>query len=98
MYGVFSYIYHKNQPNVGKYTIYMDPMGVSFRVLRVHPTSTFVKFQSLISFLHSSLACHVVLLLLVEDPEFESEGWESFDDVSKMGNCLYKYSEESTCE
>jgi len=22
MYGVFSYIYHKNQPNVGKYTIH----------------------------------------------------------------------------
>ena len=26
MYGVYTYIYHKNQPNVGKYT-YMDPMG-----------------------------------------------------------------------
>ena len=22
MYGIFTYIYHKNQPNVGKYTIY----------------------------------------------------------------------------
>ena len=22
MYGIFSYIYHKNQPNVGKYTIH----------------------------------------------------------------------------
>ena len=22
MYGIFAYIYHKNQPNVGKYTIY----------------------------------------------------------------------------
>ncbi len=31
MYGIFTYIYHKNQPNVGKYNIpyipYMDPMG-----------------------------------------------------------------------
>ena len=25
MYGVFTYIYHTNQPNVGKYS--MDPMG-----------------------------------------------------------------------
>ena len=24
---LYTYIYHKNQPNVGKYTIYMDPMG-----------------------------------------------------------------------
>ena len=44
MYGIFTYIYHKNQPNVAKYTIhgsytikinrmelnipYMDPMGI----------------------------------------------------------------------
>ena len=28
MYGIFTYIYHKNQLNVGKYCIpYMDPMG-----------------------------------------------------------------------
>ena len=27
MYGIFAYIYHKNQPNVGKYTSPMDPMG-----------------------------------------------------------------------
>ena len=27
MYGVYTYIYHKNQPNVGKYTSPMDPMG-----------------------------------------------------------------------
>ena len=26
MYGRFTYMYHKNQPNVGKYT--MDPMGM----------------------------------------------------------------------
>ena len=25
--GIFTYIYHKNQPNVGKYTSPMDPMG-----------------------------------------------------------------------
>ena len=28
MYGIFTYIYHKNQPNVGNYTVpYMDGMG-----------------------------------------------------------------------
>ena len=27
MYGIFTYIYHKNQPNVGKYTSPMDGMG-----------------------------------------------------------------------
>ena len=27
MYVIFTYIYHKNQPNVAKYTIYMDPTG-----------------------------------------------------------------------
>ena len=25
MYGIFTYIYHKNQPNVGKYASPMDP-------------------------------------------------------------------------
>ena len=25
---LFTYIYHKNQPNVGKYTTPMDPMGM----------------------------------------------------------------------
>ena len=28
MYGVFTYIYHRNQPNVGKYIPYMDPVGL----------------------------------------------------------------------
>ena len=28
MYGIFAYIYHKNQLNAGKYTIPMDPMGL----------------------------------------------------------------------
>jgi len=27
IYGIFAYIDHKNQPNVGKYTSPMDPMG-----------------------------------------------------------------------
>ncbi len=26
--GIFTYIYHKNQPNVAKYTSPMDPMGM----------------------------------------------------------------------
>ena len=28
MYGIFTYIYHENQLNVGKHTISMDPMGI----------------------------------------------------------------------
>ena len=36
MYGIFTYMYHKNQPNVGKYTSPMDPMGMN---LLSHPTS-----------------------------------------------------------
>ncbi len=28
MYGIFTYIYYKKQPNVGKYTSPMDPMGI----------------------------------------------------------------------
>ena len=27
MYGIFTYIYHRFMPNVGKYTCPMDPMG-----------------------------------------------------------------------
>ena len=27
MYGIFTYIYHRNHPNVGRYTSPMDPMG-----------------------------------------------------------------------
>ena len=27
MYGMFTYIYHENQPNVGKNISYIDPMG-----------------------------------------------------------------------
>ena len=26
--GIFTYIYHKNQMNVGRYTSRMDPMGI----------------------------------------------------------------------
>ena len=29
MYGIFTYIYHTKQPNVGKYTSPMDPMGIN---------------------------------------------------------------------
>ena len=27
MYDIFTYLYHKNQPNLGKYTSPMDAMG-----------------------------------------------------------------------
>ena len=25
--GIFTYMYHEHQPNIGQYTIYMDPIG-----------------------------------------------------------------------
>ena len=28
MYGIFTYIYHKNHPNIGKYASPMDGMGI----------------------------------------------------------------------
>ena len=31
MYSIFTYIYHKKYPNVGRYTIPMDPMGNHYR-------------------------------------------------------------------
>ena len=37
MYGIYTYIYHKNQPNVGKYTIH-GSYGVYFNIiLHSHP-------------------------------------------------------------
>ena len=39
MYGMFTYIYHKNQLNVGKCIPYMDPMGKQ-NVPLFHMTST----------------------------------------------------------
>ena len=32
MYGMYTYIYHKNQPSVGKYTSPMDPMGYGISI------------------------------------------------------------------
>ena len=39
MYGIFTHIYHTNQPNVGKYTIPMDPMGHASTVRTSNLTS-----------------------------------------------------------
>ena len=39
MYGIFTYIYHKNQPNVinvSKYASPMDPMGYKFIIFDQH--------------------------------------------------------------
>ena len=38
MYGILTYIYYNNQPNVGKYNISMDPMG-KWIGYQIHPTS-----------------------------------------------------------
>ena len=35
MYGIFTYIYHKNQLNVGKYTSPMDGMGMFTCILHL---------------------------------------------------------------
>ena len=39
MYGMFTYIYHNNQPNVGKYTIHGSYVFVFLRM--IHPILTF---------------------------------------------------------
>ena len=36
MYGIIANIYHKNQPNVGEYTIPMDPMGTKSKFLQAY--------------------------------------------------------------
>ena len=43
MYGIFTYIYHQIQPNVGEYTSPMDPMGYNMVMVRkkiFQPTTT----------------------------------------------------------
>ena len=40
--GIFTYIYHKDQLDVGKYTNFMDPMGLSMEVIPYQNTSIFV--------------------------------------------------------
>ena len=45
MYGIFTYIYHKSQLNVGIYTIYMDPMGIrSVQSAPISKDSPFLNF------------------------------------------------------
>ena len=44
MYGIFTYIYHKNEPNVGKYTSFMDPMGMAVKKNITHQGLVFVAF------------------------------------------------------
>ena len=36
MYGIFTYIYHKFKPNVGKYTSPMDPMGSGNNIIIIN--------------------------------------------------------------
>ena len=36
MYGIFTYVYHKLKPNVGKYTSPMDPMGTMGTMGNIH--------------------------------------------------------------
>ena len=49
MYGMFTYIYHKNQPSmyIGVYTIPMDPMGYNDLCLRNDFASLDVNFYEL---------------------------------------------------
>ena len=44
MYGIFTYIYHKNEPNVGKYTSFMDLMGMAVKKNITHQGLVFVAF------------------------------------------------------
>ena len=41
MYGIFTNIYHKNQPNVGKYTSPMDGMGL-IKQSHKHTSNTYI--------------------------------------------------------
>ena len=43
MYGryIFMYIHHKSQPNVGKYTSSMDPMGIKSQISSSSPHDFF---------------------------------------------------------
>ena len=43
MYGIFAYIYRKNQPNVGRYTSPMDVMGYIYWQLSTHHKARFVR-------------------------------------------------------
>ena len=42
MYGIFPYIYHKNQPNAGKYTIWMVWDIVIFPIEKAPPFLFFI--------------------------------------------------------
>ena len=42
MTGIFTYIYHKNQPDVGKYTSPMDAMGLESRSVGGGPLHGFL--------------------------------------------------------
>ena len=44
MYGIYTYIYHKNQPNVGKYTLH-GSYGISLPILLY--SSAFAKAMAL---------------------------------------------------
>ena len=46
MYDMFSYIYHKIQPNVGKYTSPMHSMGPGFRVKPLPKAAVFLRVLS----------------------------------------------------
>ena len=50
--GIFTYVYHKNQPNVGKYTIYIDPMGEDLKTKElISKTTTEIKAMLKVHFL-----------------------------------------------
>ena len=49
MYGIFTYIYHKNQPNVGKYTIHGSYGSYMDRIYTSHHGAFFPHLQELYS-------------------------------------------------
>ena len=65
MYGVFTFIYHKNQPNVGRYTSPMDPVGI----LVLQTSSQFRCLDVKVSRSHS---WNFKVLLVVETYPFEN--------------------------
>ena len=59
MYGIFTYIYYKNKPHVGRDIPYMDPVGDSTEgMVRMTVTWTPIDFELTLLALESSLKQH----------------------------------------
>ena len=79
MYGIFTYIYHKNQPNVGKYTSPMDGMGELNQFVTPHRK----KIQTSVADGHSASERDLFLGWWVSENVILFNGWLS--DLQSSG-------------